>query len=236
MPKFVDWRAHGAVTHVKDQDVCGSCWAFASTGALESHYFIKSGHLLSLSEQFLVDCTKQDGNNGCSGGWAENSYKYIRDHGIPTERSYPYHASDQFCTPRANNSGVTIGAIVKIPSGDEHSLQQAIATAGPVAVSIDASLFSFQNYQSGIYYDPQCTSYSLDHSVTVVGYGTDEHQQDYYIVKNSWGTSWGENGYIRIARNHMNHCGMATNAVYPVVSSHRHQRIQSSNANDANWK
>lgn len=226
LPKFVDWRVHGAVTYVKDQSSCGSCWSFASTGALESQYFIKTGRLISLSEQFLVDCTHKNGNFGCIGGWAVNAYKYIRNHGgIPTEQSYPYYASDNFCRSYTNNSGVTVGDIVKIPVGDEHKLQEAIATVGPVVITIDASLPSFQNYQSGIYYDPQCSSTSLDHEVTAVGYGTDQHQQDYYIVKNSWGNTWGENGYIKIARNHMNHCGIASNALYPVISSQQHKSI-----------
>lgn len=186
LPKSVDWRRKGAVTHVKDQGYCGSCWSFASTGVIESHHFIKHGQLLSLSEQNLVDCTQMYGNHGCHGGYPSKAFQYIRDYGgIDTEQSYPYRASDGSCGQKlGRNSGVRVQSFVTIPRFDERKLQEVLATIGPVAVCIDASNCSFQLYQSGIYYEPYCNPTHLDHAVLVVGYGTDEHHQDYYIVKN----------------------------------------------------
>lgn len=186
LPKSVDWRQKGAVTIVKDQGYCGSCYAFSSTGVVESHHFIKHGQLVSLSEQNLIDCTESYGNHGCQGGRSIRAFEYMKDHGgIDTEQSYPYHASTDDCSQNSGrNSGVAVQGFVNIPPNDEHKLQEVLATIGPVAVSIDASQPTFHNYESGIYYDPYCSSYFLSHAVLVVGYGTDEHEQDYYIVKN----------------------------------------------------
>lgn len=179
---------------------------------------------MSLSEQNLVDCSKPFGNNGCQGGYPELAFKYIKaSGGIDTERSYPYAGYDEACRHpyhqhhRLGMSGVTVGGFVQIPKDSELKLQEALATAGPIAVSIDASKGSFQFYKSGIYSEPSCQTHNPDHAVLVVGYGTDEYQQDYYIIKNSWGKSWGEHGYMRIARNHDNHCGVASSASYPIV-------------------
>lgn len=223
LPASVDWRHHGAITHVKDQRDCGGCWAFATTGAVEAHNFLKSGHLVSLSEQNLVDCSRPFGNNGCHGGYPNLAFKYIKvSGGIDTEAVYPYAGIDEECRPhhqrhRHGMSGMTVEGFVQIPADSELKLQEAIATAGPIAVCIDASQYSFQLYKSGIYSEPLCQTHTPDHAVLVVGYGTDEFQQDYYIIKNSWGKSWGEHGYMRIARNHGNHCGIAFLASYPIV-------------------
>lgn len=218
LPASVDWRQHGAVTHVKDQKTCGSCWTFASTGAIEGQYFLKTGHLLSLSEQNLLDCSTPYGNFGCDGGNPLSAFDYVKaSGGIATESSYPYHGFDQYCKYHHNAPGVNVKGFVRIPPNDELKLQEAIATVGPIAVSIDASRDSFTHYSSGIYYDPHCSTTNTDHVVLIVGYGTDEHNQDYYIVKNSWGDDWGENGYIRMARNHHNHCAIALQANYPIL-------------------
>jgi cathepsin L len=218
LPDTVDWRTKGYVTPVKDQGQCGSCWSFSATGALEGQHFKKSGKLVSLSEQNLVDCaTAKYGNYGCNGGWPFQAYDYIKDNGgIDTEQSYPYEARDDQCRFKNSNVGATLTGYTKLPAGSEDRLQEAVANVGPVSVCIDASHMSFQLYQSGVYNEQSCSSQRLDHAVLAVGYGA-ENGKDYWLVKNSWSTSWGEKGYIKMTRNHNNQCGIATAAVYPLV-------------------
>jgi cathepsin L len=213
----VDWRTKGAVTGVKDQGQCGSCWSFSSTGSIEAAHFFSTGSLVSLSEQNLMDCSTAEGNQGCNGGLMDQAFEYvISNHGIDTESSYPYTTSGpNSCKYSAANIGATISSYTDISSGDENGLTSAI-NSRPVSVAIDASHNSFQLYSSGVYYEPSCSSSQLDHGVLAVGYGSDGGS-DYYIVKNSWGSSWGSSGYILMSRNRNNNCGIATAASYPVA-------------------
>jgi len=217
IPDSVDWRTQGYVTPIKDQGQCGSCWAFSAIASLEGQHFKASQKLVSLSEQNLVDCSRKQGNQGCDGGLMDQAFTYIKvNKGIDTEASYPYKAVDQKCKFNAANVGATDTGFVDITSGSEDDLTNAIATIGPISVAIDASQDSFQFYSSGVYYEPGCSSTELDHGVTAVGYGA-QGSKLYYIVKNSWGTSWGQQGYILMSRNKKNNCGIATASSYPLV-------------------
>jgi len=228
LPKEIDWRtkANGSVTAVKDQKACGSCWAFSATGSLEGQHFLKTNKTVSLSEQNLVDCSKKEGDMGCFGGLMDNAFKYIKiNNGIDTEASYPYTAKNGDCTFNPDNVGATVTGFVDIQSGNEKALEKAVATVGPISVAIDAHLPTFHFYKKGVYHDTKCSSVHLDHGVLAVGYGVDNSTtawdngrgKKYWLVKNSWNTSWGDAGYIKMARNAGNACGIATAASYPLV-------------------
>jgi len=212
LPNAVDWRAKGAVTPVKDQGECGSCWSFSTTGVIEGAHFRATGELVSLSEQNLMDCDER--NHGCNGGNPYVALLYtIINGGIDTEESYPYEMRQGYCQYDPNNSGAKITLAKRIPDRSEEDLQKAVAEFGPVSVGIDATHPSFQLYESGVYQEPHCSQFLLDHAVLVVGYGSD-NGDDFYMVKNSWGADWGLSGYIKMARNKNNMCGIATMGCY----------------------
>jgi len=218
LPTSWDWNTQGAVTGIKNQGDCGSCWSFSTTGSVEGCHFIAGKPLVGLSEQNLMDCSYSFGNEGCDGGLMTEAMAYIiKNNGIDTEASYPYQGeSSTDCLFTTKNVGATMMGMVNISQGSESDLQTQ-AYAGPVSVAIDASLMSFQFYSSGVYYDSSCSSTALDHGVLVTGWGVDSTSQypDYWVVKNSWGTDWGMNGWIWMARNMNNACGIATMATLP---------------------
>ncbi|KAJ1260529.1 hypothetical protein BS78_10G239500 [Paspalum vaginatum] len=218
LPDAVDWRRLGAVTEVKNQGQCGGCWAFSAVAAIEGINEIVTGNLVSLSEQEVIDCDSQD--NDCNGGEMQNAFQFVIDNGgIDTEADYPFIGTDETCdASRLNERVVTIDNFMDVATNNETALQEAVASQ-PVSVAIDANSRAFQLYKSGIF-SKKCGT-QLDHGVTAVGYGT-ENGKDYWIVKNSWSASWGEAGYIRMARNvrsPMGECGIAMDASYPVKNS-----------------
>lgn len=217
LPSSINWGDNGYVTKVKNQGSCGSCWAFSATGALEGQYYKSQNSLKSLSEQELVDCSWRYGNAGCNGGLMDNAFMYVRDYGICSGNSYSYVGYTWRCKSSYCTKVMSCKGYKDISSGSEYNLAQATAEIGPISVAIDASQYSFQFYSSGVYYDSSCSSSKLNHGVLVTGYGTSNNGKDYWIVKNSWGTSWGKSGYILMSKNRSNNCGIATAASYPVV-------------------
>ena len=217
LPKFVDWREKDIVVGVKNQQQCGSCWAFSAVGSMEGQHALKTGKLVSLSESQIVDCDINGTDGGCSGGWMDGAFKYvINNSGIESEQDYPYDPQDDPCTFNKSKIAATFSNFSDVHGGEE-GLKKSVASVGPISVAIDASHASFQFYKEGVYYEPDCSPEYLDHGVLVVGYGTTKNGTDYWIVKNSWGESWGNKGYIWMVRNHNNSCGIATKPSYPIV-------------------
>lgn len=219
-PDTMDWRLYGAVTPVKDQACCGSCWSFATTGTLEGSLFLKTGQLIRLSQQMLVDCTWGFGNNACDGGEEWRAFEWIMKHGgISTADTYgPYQGQNGFCHYNKTEHVARIDHYVNVTSGDEQALRLAIFKNGPVAVSIDAGHLSFAFYSNGVYYEPKCHSKvdDLNHAVLGVGYGTLDGEA-YWLVKNSWSTYWGNDGYVLMSTRD-NNCGVTTDASYAVLA------------------
>nr|UHM21920.1 cathepsin L15 [Zabrotes subfasciatus] len=219
-PETVDWREVGAVGAVQYQGKCAGCWAFAAAGALEGHHYRKTGQLVDVSEQNLIDCTLPYGNSGCNGGLMTPAYEYVRDNdGVDSEQSYPYEERTGECRFKRENVVLTCTGYVEIPVGDERALEIAVGTIGPVSVGIDAGKATFQFYSDGIYDEQTCNNGADDvnHAVLVVGYGREADGRQYWIVKNSYGPQWGIGGYMKLAKNAGNRCGIASKASYPLV-------------------
>lgn len=232
LPTTVDWREKGAVTGVKNQQNCGSCWSFSTTGALEGIYAISRGNLVSFSEQQLVDCdngiTK---NHGCNGGLMDTAFSFISSNGgLCSESDYPYvsgtsQKAESCQTSCKVVSGSKISKYVDIPANSDNAMMTALVQQ-PVSVAIEADQKSFQMYKSGVF-TATCGT-NLDHGVLLVGYGS-QSGLDYYILKNSWGVdSWGMNGYLLLGRgndpatgkpynNGAGQCGVLGMASYPLL-------------------
>jgi C1A family cysteine protease len=200
LPEEIDWEAEGKVTKIKDQGQCGSCWAFSAIAAIETTYAINNKKALDLSEQELVDCSRDYGNEGCNGGLMDNAFKYIVEKkGIASLTDYPYTARDGQCKKAKHVPKTDIKKYVDVPENDTMELKAAAAETA-VAVAIEADQFQFQFYSGGVF-DDECGT-ELDHGVAVVGYGHDEESdKDFWKVRNSWGGSWGLKGYILMVRH-----------------------------------
>jgi len=213
-PDSVDYRKEGRVTPVKDQGMCGSCWAFSATGGMEGMWAKKHGYLVSMSEQQLVDCTDSQLREGCNGGRYIKGWDYVAKHGAMSESSYPYEAQDGTCRFDDAHVVAHVHGHVRV-SSNESSIEAALAEIGyPISITISASS-SWAHYESGVYDDPSCKEGKLDHAVLLVGYDKTGHEP-YWIVKNSWGAEWGDAGYINMKMG-VNSCGLQYDPDYPTV-------------------
>ena len=216
LPESFDWREKGAVTPVKNQEQCGSCWAFSTTGDIEGSWFLSGNQLTSLSEQDLVDCD-HNGDQGCNGGLPSQAMQYvINAGGIESEKAYPYYASDQQCKYNSKvptkKVAATISSYERV-SQDEDQMAAYLVKNGPLSIGINAQWMQF--YNSGISNPKVCNPAGLDHGVLIVGYGV-ENSTKFWIIKNSWGEDWGEQGYYRIVRG-VGKCGLNRMVVHSVV-------------------
>ncbi|KAL2093004.1 hypothetical protein ACEWY4_010316 [Coilia grayii] len=217
-PDSIDWRKKGNyVTTVKNQGGCGSCWTFSTTGCLEAVTAIATGKLLYLSEQQLVDCAQAFNNHGCEGGLPSQAFEYIMyNKGLMTEEDYPYEGFEGPCRYDAKWAAAFVKNVVNITKYDEMGMVDAVANHNPVSFAYEVT-GDFMHYKQGVYTSTKChnTTDMVNHAVLAVGYGT-ENGLPYWIVKNSWGTEWGMDGYFYIERG-KNMCGLAACSSYPVV-------------------
>lgn len=216
LPPTFSWVAKGAVSPVKDQGACGSCWAFSTTGAVEAAWRIHRNTSVLLSEQQLVDCARAD-CQGCEGGMFDCAYDYVEGGGLETEAAYPYVGVDENCNASAAAAHYKVVNWTQIPFHDEECIKYHVFTRGPVSVAMDAS--QWQDYSSGIFPASECETDFLDHAILVVGWGSavvHGRTVPYWLVKNSWGTDWGEDGYIRVERG-VGACGLDVIATVPIL-------------------
>lgn len=216
LPTHVDWRDNGIVNPIKDQGECGACYAFSALATLESVLAQKTGKLLDLSEQQVVDCDKK--NMGCEGGIMDNVWDWIKNNGgIEEYDNYHYHGVRGKCLFNKKDAVAQVTGRINIAPNDEESLLSAVARH-PVSIAIHADTETFQFYSSGVFYDELCddSAETLDHAMTIVGYGVEDGKQ-YWLVRNSWSEDWGEAGYVKIARGGVNTCGILQNPSYPLV-------------------
>ncbi|ELP83636.1 cysteine proteinase ACP1 precursor, putative [Entamoeba invadens IP1] len=211
VPESVDWRS--IMNPAKDQAHCGGCWAFCTAATMEGRVNKDLGTLYSFSEQQLISCDPTD--NKCKGGHPSNAFAFIKsNNGITLEETYPYIADNGTCKTGVRNIATVTGA-KRVTDGSEPGLQDLTATYGPIAVGMDASRVSFQLYKKGtIYNDEKCKRFVMDHCVTVVGYGKND-DGEYWIIRNSWGESWGDKGHFLLARNQNNRCGIGRDSNLP---------------------
>ncbi|GAB4827068.1 hypothetical protein Ancab_033951 [Ancistrocladus abbreviatus] len=219
VPATMDWRTKGVVTPIKDQGDCGCCWAFSAVAAMEGITKLKTGKLISLSEQELVDCDINGDGDGCEGGLMDSAFQFIiQNQGLATEAAYPYVGLDNTCNSKKSAlHAAKISGYEDVPANNEAALLKAVANQ-PVSVAVDGGNFNFQFYSSGVL-SGECGT-DLDHAVTAIGYGTTSNGVKYWLVKNSWGTSWGEKGYMRLKRDISDKegtCGIAMMASYPLA-------------------
>ncbi|CAH8825529.1 unnamed protein product [Trichobilharzia szidati] len=214
-PDSFNWKDKGVVTDVKNQGDCGCGWAFASVGALEGQMNRASIPVQSLSAQQLIDCSMDYGNFGCIAGLMTYAYDYISDNGIESERNYPFVGEELPCQHIGNSSVIRSRSYFIIPEGEEITLKYSLYDRGPFAGAISfAPDFIF--YKKGVYQSDDCSSVDVMHGILIIGYGY-EDKEEYWLLKNSWGKSWGENGYAKIKRNDHNMCGIATMAIIPTL-------------------
>lgn len=219
LPSAIDWRERGAVTRVKDQRECGSCYAFATVGALESQLFLKTGKLIELSEQEIVDCARNYGTVNCYGGFPPTVYGYFKDKGgVSRAADYPFEGKAGECRVNENKVKIAVkgfGTISGFANGlFDETLILTLANVGPVAASVPVSLDSFIRYSSGIYSESRCER--TNHTVLLVGYSIG-NGTDYWIIKNSWGRTWGEDGYMRLSMKKENGCRVGGLPTYPII-------------------
>ena len=216
LPDKIDWREHNVVTPVKNQGMCGSCWSFSATGAMEGAWAIKNKNLISFSEQQLVDCSGSYGDDGCDGGLMDYAFLYAIDNGICSEDDIPYKGNEGNC--KSCENPISMVSCVDVTPKNQIHLKEAVSY-GPVSVSIEADTSIFQSYKNGIISSVGCGT-NLNHGVLIVGYGAETDGTMYWIVKNSWGPEWGDSGYVKIARSEdisdPGICGISLQASYPV--------------------